>query len=81
VPSALDDPTLELHDGQGAIITTNDNWQDSPDAAAIQATTIAPSNPLESAILRQLSAGAYTAIVRGKNSGVGVALIEAYQIN
>ena len=81
VPNALDDPTLELHDGQGAIIATNDNWQDSPDAAAIQATTIAPSNPLESAILRQLSAGAYTAIVRGKNSGVGVGLIEAYQIN
>ena len=26
VPNALADPTLELHDGTGALIASNDNW-------------------------------------------------------
>ncbi len=82
IPNALQDPTLELHDGQGNVIATNDNWQDDPvQAAAIQATTIPPSDPREAAILFQLNPGAYTAIVRGKNNTTGVAVIEAYQIN
>jgi hypothetical protein len=80
IPNALQDPTLELHDGQGGLIATNDNWQDTQ-KDAIEATTIPPSDPREAAILRQLSPGAYTAIVRGKNNTTGVAVIEAYQIN
>jgi hypothetical protein len=80
VPNALQDPTLELHDGQGATVATNDNWQDSQ-AAEIEATTIPPTNPREAAILRQLTPGAYTAVVRGKSNTTGVAVIEAYQIN
>ena len=80
VAKALQDPTLELHDGQGVLIASNDNWQDSQ-ADAIRATTIPPTDPREAAIVRQLTPGAYTAIVRGKNNTTGVALIEAYQIN
>jgi hypothetical protein len=80
VSNALQDPTLELHDGQGSIIASNDNWQDSQ-AAAIRGTTIPPPDPREAAILRQLTPGAYTAIVRGNNDTSGVALVEAYQIN
>jgi hypothetical protein len=80
VPGALNDPTLELHDGQGATIATNDNWQDTQ-AAAIQATTIPPNDPREAAILRDLTPGAYTAVVRGKNGTTGVAVIDAYQLN
>lgn len=80
IPNALQDPTLELHDGQGGLIAANDNWQDTQ-KDAIEATTIPPSDPREAAILRQLSPGAYTAIVRGKNNTKGVAVIQAYQIN
>jgi hypothetical protein len=80
VANALQDPTLELHDSQGNIIASNDNWQDSQ-ADAIQGTTIPPSDPREAAILRQLNPGAYTAIVRGKNNTTGVAVIEGYQLN
>jgi hypothetical protein len=80
VPNALQDPTLELHDGQGATITTNDNWQDTQ-AAAIQNTTIPPNDPHEAAILRDLTPGAYTAVVRGKDGTTGVAVIDAYQLN
>jgi hypothetical protein len=80
VGNALQDTTLELYNGQGQQVATNDNWQDSQ-AAAIQATTIPPNDPREAAILHSLSPGGYTAIVRGKNNTTGVALIEAYQIN
>lgn len=80
IGNALQDPTLELHDGQGGIVATNDNWQDTQ-KDAIQATTIPPSDPRESAILRSLTPGAYTAVVRGKNNTAGVALVDAYQLN
>lgn len=80
IGDALQDTTLELHDGQGGIVAFNDNWQDTQEAE-IRATTIPPSNRLEAAILRSLSPGNYTAIVRGKNNATGVGLIDAYQIN
>jgi hypothetical protein len=72
------DPTLELHDGTGAVIGGNDNWQDDPGAAQIQADNIAPSDPRESATIVTLEPGNYTAIVRGVNDTTGVALVEAY---
>ena len=73
----LADPTIDLHDGTGAIIASNDNWKDSQQAD-ITATGLAPTNDLESAILQTLAPGAYTAIVRGKNGGTGVGLVEVY---
>ncbi len=76
----LQDPTLELYDGQGHLLEANDNWADS-NGPAIQATTIPPADPREAAILRSLTPGAYTAIVRGKGNTTGVAVVEAYQIN
>jgi hypothetical protein len=80
IGNPLQDPTLELHDSQGNLIASNDNWQDTQ-RDAIVATTIPPPDTREAAILRQLTPGAYTAIVRGKGNATGVALIEAYQIN
>jgi hypothetical protein len=79
VSNALLDPIIEVHDGQGGIVAINDNWEEDSRAADIQAT-LPPSDPREAAILRQLSPGAYTAIVRGKGNTTGVAVIEAYQI-
>jgi hypothetical protein len=79
VPNALPDTTLELRDSNGVLIAANDNWRSDQEAAII-ATTIPPSNDLESAILQTLSPGAYTAILRGSNNSIGVALVEAYQL-
>jgi glucose/arabinose dehydrogenase len=77
----LADPTLELHDGNGALIGFNDNWQDDPNQAAlITDAGLAPANNLESAILTGLAPGPYTAIVAGKNSGTGIGLVEVYQV-
>ena len=72
-------PTLELHDGNGALMSFNDNWRDSQQAE-IQASGLAPTNDLESAILATLTPGGYTAIVRGSNNMIGVALVEAYEL-
>jgi streptogramin lyase len=79
IPNALADPTLELHDGNGALMNSNDNWRDTQQAE-IEARGLAPTNDLESAILATLSPGGYTAIVRGKNDTTGVAVVEAYEL-
>jgi T5SS/PEP-CTERM-associated repeat protein/autotransporter-associated beta strand protein len=80
LPGALGDPTLELRDGNGGLIDANDNWRSDHEAEII-ATTIPPLNDLESAIVRDLAPGNYTAIVRGVNSTTGIAVIEAYGLN
>jgi hypothetical protein len=80
VSGALADPTLELHDGNGALLASNDNWR-SDQEAEIEATTIPPNDDLEAAILRTLAPGAYTAIVRGANDTTGVALVEVYNVS
>jgi autotransporter-associated beta strand protein len=82
LPGVLADPVLELH-GPGTFATiTNDNWMDDPiQKAAILATGLAPTNNLESAIDATVSPGAYTAVVRGKNSTSGIGLIEVYDLS
>jgi hypothetical protein len=79
VLNALQDPTLELHNGNGALIASNNNWRDSQEAEII-GTTIPPTDNRESAILVNLAPGAYTAIVRGAGNSTGVAVVEAYQL-
>ena len=79
VPGAMQDPTLDLHNGNGDLISSNDNWRSTQEAEII-ATTIPPTSDLESAIVATLDPGEYTAIVRGANSTTGVALVEAYHL-
>src|SRR6266403_1680286 len=89
VPYPLADPTLELHDGTGALIGTNDNWQTTiiggiithDQVQEIQDSGYAPGDGRESAIIADLPAGNYTAIVRGVNSTTGVALVEVYDLS
>lgn len=81
LPNALDDPVLELYDQNGAAMSFNDNWKDAANSAAIEATGAAPTNEAESAILLATPPTPYTAIVRGKNSITGIALVELYQLN
>jgi len=89
IPNALADPTLELHNGTGALIAFNDNWQTTviggiitaSQVSAMQNSGYTPTQPSESAIIATLQPGNYTAIARGKNNTVGVALVEAYDIS
>ena len=81
VPNRLADPTLDLRDHNGTRVFFNDNWEDNPaQVALIIATGIPPANNLESAIVADLPAGNYTAIVAGKNNGTGVGLVEIYNL-
>jgi hypothetical protein len=79
VTTPLANPTLSLRDANGNVIASNDNWEDSQQAASA-ATGKAPSNDNESAILGLLAPGNYTAIVARKNGITGVALIEFYSL-
>ena len=85
VQDFLPDPTLELHDVNGVILATNDNWkindqtQQSQEAEVV-ATTLAPANDLESVIVTTLAPGNYTAVVQGKSGGSGVGLVEAFNL-
>ena len=88
VPNVLADPTLELHDGTGALIASNDNWRTTIIGGIITSDQVrdisrsghAPRDGRESAIIAELPAGNYTAIVRGVNDTIGVALVEAYDL-
>ena len=80
MPGALSDTTLDLYDASGQLLASNDNWKDAHQAQ-IQATGIAPSDALESAILTTLPGNSsYTAVVRGKNGATGVGLVEVYDL-
>jgi hypothetical protein len=79
VPNALQDPTLELHNSDGALIASNDNWKDTQQSE-IQATGLAPSDDRESAILETIGPGNYTAILRGNNNTTGIGLVEVYRV-
>jgi hypothetical protein len=81
VSGELQNPALELHDSNGALVEANDDWIDAPNVSEIAATGLAPTDDRESAILIAFGAGTYTAIVRGVGDTTGIALLEAYLIN
>jgi hypothetical protein len=79
VPNALPDPTLELRDGNGALLSANNDWQDNPaQAAELTAAGLAPTNNLESAMVATLPPGLYTALLSGANNGTGIGVVEVY---
>jgi hypothetical protein len=89
VPTPLADPTLELHDANGTVIASNDNWQHTiiggivtdDQVQNIQNSGHAPGDASESAIIANLPPGNYTAIVHGVNNTTGVALVEVYDLD
>jgi len=89
VANALANPTLELHNGTGAVIATNDDLQTtiiggiitSSQVSDIQNSGHAPAEASESAIIADLAPANYTAIVRGVSNSTGVALVEVYDLN
>lgn len=80
VPGFLANPTLELHDSSNQLLMSNDDWkQDQP--TEIQNSGVAPSHDLESAIVRTVPPGNYTAILRGKDNTAGIGLVEVYDLD
>src|SRR6266404_4895877 len=89
IADVLANPRLELHDGTGALIASNDDWQTtilggtitSNQVSDIQNSGHAPTAASESAIIPDLQPGNYTAVVNGVNNTLGVALVEIYDLN
>jgi hypothetical protein len=79
ITNPLADPILELHDSSRVVVASNDDWQDTQQAQ-ITPTGLAPTDSKESAIYATLSAGSYTAIVRGANGTTGTGLVEVYSV-
>lgn len=80
ITGVLADPTLQLFSGQTSL-AVNDDWGSASNAAEIQASALAPTNAKESAILTTLNPGAYTAIMSGIASGVGIGIVEVYELD
>jgi uncharacterized delta-60 repeat protein len=79
--NVLTNPTLELHDGNGATLIANDDWEtDSASAGQLSANGLAPSSPKEAGIFASLPAGVFTAILAGKDGGSGIGLIEIFNL-
>ena len=76
----LADPVLELHGPNGSLIISNDNWKESQQTE-IEASTLAPVADLEAAIVATLPPASYTAVLRGKNGGTGIGVVEIYDLD
>jgi len=77
----LADPTLELHDSNGATLATNDNWLSDPvSATQLTAKGLGLSDPKEAGIFTSLPPGAFTVILAGKDGGIGIGLVEIYNL-
>ena len=71
---------MSLYANNGTLIAINDNWKDTQQAE-IEATGIAPTNDLESAIVATLDPGTYATALIGKDNGVGTGLNEIYDLD
>jgi hypothetical protein len=81
VAGKLADPALELRDENGSLVRSNDNWRTDQESE-ISATTIAPSNDAEAAIVELLPAHgkAYTAVVHGVGGTSGIGVVEIFAL-
>jgi hypothetical protein len=80
VAGRLADPTLEVRRQDGSLFAANNNWKESQQSE-IQATGLAPSNELESAVVRSFPTGNYTVVLRGNGNTTGIGLVEAYDLD
>ena len=79
--NAMADPTLELHNADGTVMISNDNWTDDVvSAAQLTANGLALQDSHESGIFTSLPPGQFTVILAGKNGGVGIGLVEIFNL-
>ncbi len=79
----MTDPRLDLYSGTH-LLTSNDNWGESPPGFGIADTTERvgafplPSGSRDAVVVQALEPGLYTARVSNNENRAGVALVEAY---
>jgi hypothetical protein len=80
IANPLQNPELDLYDGNGRKLISVDNWQDMPNYGEVIAAGLAPSDSRECAIAASFSPGNYTAVLRGINNTSGIGLVEVYNL-
>jgi hypothetical protein len=81
ITNPLANPKVTLvRSSDQVVLATNDDWQGASNSAQMLASSFAPVNSLEPAILATLPPGGYTAIVEGVNGGTGVAVAAVYEV-
>lgn len=80
VGDALLNPRLDVYDGYGSVVASNDNWRSSQETEII-ATGLAPADNREAAIVSSFIQGAYSVVIQGSTGGSGVALFEVFALN
>jgi hypothetical protein len=81
IAGVLSDPTLEVKNSNGTALISNDDWQQGAGAAEISSRGLAPGDGREPAVVIALPQGGFTAIVRGKGTDSGVAVVEVYNVD
>jgi uncharacterized delta-60 repeat protein len=89
ITDALANPTLEIRDGNNAIVATNNDWKNThiggivigDQSGEIATSGLAPSDDLESAIIANLLPGNYTAVVGGVGDTTGTGIVDAYDMS
>jgi hypothetical protein len=89
IPDAVQNPTLEIRDGNNIVVATNNDWRNTQvggiitgdQSAEIEGSGLAPGNDFESAIIAALAPGSYTAVVRGVGNTVGTGVVDAYDMS
>jgi|GEM_PF-2195576 len=82
ITNPLMNPTIQLvRQSDHAVLAVNDDWQSDPNAAQLQASGFAPTDPRESGLYVNLPPGAYTVIVSGVGGTSGVALIGVFEVD
>ena len=80
IAGRLMDPAMELRDANGTLLKANNDWR-TDQQAEIAASTIAPTDDKEPAVVATLAPGNYTTIVSGVNNTTGIALVELYDLD
>jgi hypothetical protein len=65
---------MRLTDNGPVPVISNDNWEEGETASLVLQTGLAPSSPLEPAVVVELAPGSYTVLVSGVGGTTGVAL-------
>ena len=81
VAGTLNDPTLDLRDGNGNQIRANDDWESDPEANELRTAGLAPRHGTEAAMHVTLNGGSYTAIMSGFDNASGIGLVEVYDLS
>ncbi len=86
VAGTLADPMFTVMSAGGAVLTSNDNWQQGGSASHLPGVSAAAgAGPLktgskDAALIAELPPGIYSIHVRGRDETKGVALLEAYDV-